>query len=161
MKTRYAIALASLLVIPAVHAADSKTPPPAPEKKPAMMPTDGYGKGRDMMDCGMGKPGMMGDLNLSADQQKQIDAIHEETMKKHDALREETHQKVLKVLTPEQAKKFEAHRDQMMEHQSDRMEKRAGQMEKRADRMQKRADHMKDMKDMKDQMPQPATTPAK
>lgn len=153
MKTRYAIALASLLVIPAVHAADSKTPPPAPEKKSAMMP----GMGRDMMDCGMGKPGMMGDLNLSADQQKQIDAIHEEAMKKHDALREETHQKVLKVLTPEQAKKFEAHRDQMMEHQSDRMEKRAGQMEKRADRMQKRADRMKDMKD---QMTQPATTPA-
>lgn len=158
MKNRYAIALASLLLIPAVHAADSKTPPPAPEKKPAMMPPAGYGMGRDMMDCGMGKPGMMADLNLTADQQKQIDAIHEDAMKKHDALREETHQKVLKVLTPEQAKKFEARRDQMMEHQSERMEKRAGQMERHADRMQKRADRMKDMKD---QMTQPATTPAK
>ncbi|HCT40959.1 MAG TPA: hypothetical protein DF427_07275 [Moraxellaceae bacterium] len=145
MKTLSAIALASLFLIPAVHAADAKQPPATAEKKSAMMPVDPIGKGQGMMkDCLMETSGMQADLGLSPEQKQKMDAIHQEAMKRHQALREETHQKVLKVLTPEQAKKLEAHRKQMMEQRSDRMEKRAENMEMRADHMKKRADHMKE-----------------
>lgn len=145
MKTLSAIALASLFLIPAVHAADAKQAPAAAEKKAAMMPVDPLEKGRGMMkDCPMEKPGMQADLGLSPEQKQKVDAIHQEAMKKHQALREETHQKVLKVLTPEQAKKLEAHRAKMMEEHADKMEKKAEHMEMRADKMKKRADHMKE-----------------
>lgn len=133
MKTLSAIALASLFLIPAVHAADAKRPP------------DPLEKGRSMMkDCPMEKPGMQADLGLSPEQKQKVDVIHQEAMKKHDALREETHKKVVSVLTPEQAKKLEAHRAKMMEQKSDRMEKHAEHMEMRADKMKKRAEHMKE-----------------
>ncbi len=135
MKTRFAIALTGLFLIPAVHADHHMG-----------MPSDPMGKDRGMMmDCPMlDKPGMMTELGLSDTQKQKVQAIHEEAMKKHDALREETHKKVVSVLTPEQAKKLEARRKQMMEQKSDRMEKRAEHMEMRADKMKKRADQMKE-----------------
>jgi hypothetical protein len=64
-------------------------------------------------------------------------------MKKHKALRDETQQKVLKVLTPEQAKKLQEHRADKMEKHAEHMEKRADKMQERADRMHKHADAMK------------------
>ncbi|MDO8267456.1 MAG: hypothetical protein Q7T32_06440 [Moraxellaceae bacterium] len=145
MKTLSAIALASLFLIPAVHAADAKQAPAATEKKAAMMPVDPLEKGKGMMmkDCPMEKPGMQADLGLSPEQKQKVDAIHQEAMKKHQALREETHQKVLKVLTPEQAKKLEAHRAKMMEQRADKMEKKAEHMGMKADKMHGQAEEMK------------------
>lgn len=132
MKTLSAIALASLLLIPAVHAADAKRPPDPLEKGQGMM-----------KNCPMEKPGMQADLGLSAEQKQKMDAIHQDAMKKHQALREETHQKVLKILTPEQAKKLEAHRAKMMEQHADKMEKKAEHMGKKADKMYRHSEEMK------------------
>lgn len=138
MKALSTIALASLFLIPAAYA----------DHHGGKM---GPGPGA-MMDCPLTKPAMKADLGLSDEQKKKIDAIHEEAMKKHKALRDETHKKVLKVLTPEQAKKLEAHRAEKMEDHAERMEKRADHMEKRADRMKERADRMqKQADDMKTQ----------
>lgn len=137
MKTLSAIALASLFLIPAVHAADAKQAPAPTDKKSATMPADPE-KGQGMMkNCPMEKPDMQADLGLSPEQKQKVDAIHQEAMKKHQALREETHQKVLKVLTPEQAKKLEAHRAKMMEKNAEHMKHKADKMHKHSEEMKK------------------------
>lgn len=136
MNTRYALALASLLLAPLAQA---ESPAPAP-----MVKAPGMTQAEE-------KSGMQVDLKLTEEQKQKIQAIHEEARKKHEALREETYQKELKVLTPEQAKKLEAHRAEKMareakkmERDAEHMERRAELMEKRAERMQKRADQMKE-----------------
>lgn len=150
MKALSTIALASLFLIPAAYADHHG----GKMGKGADMMGKGPGM---MMDCPLDKPAMQADLGLSAEQKKKIDSIHEEAMKKHKALRDETHSKVLKVLTPEQAKKLEAHRAEKMENHAEKMEKRAEHMEKRADRMKERADKMQKQADqMKTQATQPA-----
>lgn len=128
MKVPYALVIASLLLAPLVHA-DSKPAPSAPPAMGSGMMHGGPANGPCMKDDGpMGTPCMADDLKLSADQKQKIDAIHEEA-----------HQKVLKVLTPEQAAKMEERRKTMMDRRNDRMEKRADHMKKRADRMKERA----------------------
>jgi len=133
MKIRYALALASLLLMPAVHAADSSAMDPL-GKTNTMMPPPPAGNAHGMMqaDSPMDKPGMQMDLNLTEEQKKKVQAIHEDARKKHDALREETHQKVLSVLTPEQAKKLEAYRAEMMGRRAEKMQKRADKMKGQA-----------------------------
>ena len=118
MKAPCALVIASLLLAPLAHA-DSK---PMPSDHPAM--GCGMLQGDGPTNC----PGMQGDLKLTADQQQKIQAIHEEA-----------HQKMLKVLTPEQAAKMEEHRKTMLEHRSERMKKRADRMEKHADMMKEPA----------------------
>lgn len=123
MKVRYAFALASLLLTPLLA-------PLAQAENPAMPPAP-MGKAHGMMQD-EDKPGMQMDLNLTDEQKKKVQAIHEEARKKHDALREETHQKVLSVLTPEQAKKLEAYRAEMMARRAEKMQKRADKMKEQA-----------------------------
>ncbi|MDI1302072.1 MAG: hypothetical protein PSX71_09215 [bacterium] len=124
MKVPYALVIASLLLVPLAHA-DSK---PAPSAPPAMGSGMMHGDGPCMKDNGpMGGPCMPDDLKLSADQKQKIEAIHEEA-----------HQKVLKVLTPEQAAKMEEHRKAMMDRKTDHMDKHADHMKKRADKMKER-----------------------
>ena len=86
---------------------------------------------------------MHADLGLSAEQKQKVQAIHEEAQKKHQALRQETHAKVLSVLTPEQGKNLEALHSKKMERRADKMEKKAELMEKRSEKMKDRAEKMR------------------
>ncbi|MDF2445282.1 MAG: hypothetical protein K0S46_518 [Moraxellaceae bacterium] len=76
-------------------------------------------------------------LNLNDDQRQKIRTIMENARQKRDALREETHQQVRQVLTPEQAKKLDAHRAEMMQYRAERMRDRADRMDDRARDMKK------------------------
>lgn len=127
MKTRYVLALASMLLVPVVHAADTGQPMPPPGMG---------GSGGPMMDGPMmDGPAMPDDLKLSADQKQKIQAIHADAHKKMQAVQEDTHQQVLKVLTPEQAKKWEEHRAKMMERHEDHMKMRGKHMGPKGDMM--------------------------
>jgi Spy/CpxP family protein refolding chaperone len=143
MKALSTIALASFLLIPVAHAGHHEG---KMHKNHSMMAS-----------CPLEKTALNGNLGLSADQKKKIDAIYDEATKKHQALRDETQQKVLKVLTPEQATKLKSYRADKIEKHADRMEKKAEYMDKKADRMKERADQMqKKAADMK-----AGTAPAK
>lgn len=74
-------------------------------------------------------------LNLTNDQQQKIRNIMQEARKKRDELRDETYNDIKDVLTPEQARKLEAHRAEMMKYRAERMRERADRMEKRANDM--------------------------
>lgn len=99
-------------------------------------PHDGWGGGRG----GKGHPGeMMGEklknkLNLSADQQTQLDTIMaeqktrmDEIHKQMEALRTETEGKITAILTPDQAATFK----QMIEKRNQRMEEHRQSREQR------------------------------
>lgn len=130
MKILSALTIASLLLAPIVHAdnhRDHKMPMANNER---------------ILDCTKDRPFMHADLGLSAEQKQKVQAIHEEAQKKHQALRQETHAKVLSVLTPEQGKKLEALHSKKMERRADKMEKKAEQMEKRSEKIKDRAEKM-------------------
>lgn len=79
-------------------------------------------------------------LNLTNDQQQKIRNIMQDARKKRDELRDNTYNDIKDVLTPEQARKLETHRADMMKYRSERMRERADRMEKRADDMKSRQD---------------------
>ena len=83
-------------------------------------------------------------MNLTNDQQQKIRDIMQEARKKREELRDDTYNDIKDVLTPEQARKLEAHGAEMMKY-------RAEHMREHADRMEKRAN------DMKSQQDQPTT----
>lgn len=74
-------------------------------------------------------------LNLTNDQQQKIRNIMQESRKKREELRDETYNDIKDVLTPEQARKLEAHRAEIMKYRAERMRERADRMEKRANDM--------------------------
>lgn len=121
MKTRYALILASTLLVPLAHAADTSQPMPPP----GMGPGAGMGPGGGP---GMDGPAMPDDLKLTADQKQKIQAIHADARKKMQAIQDDTHQQVLKVLTPEQAKKWEERRTQHQEYRQEHMKNRGKRM---------------------------------
>ena len=130
MKILPALTIASLLLVPIAHADNHRD-----HKMPMV-------NNERMLDCTQDKPFMQADLGLSAEQKQKVQAIHEEAQKKHQALRQETHAKVLSVLTPEQGKKLEALHSKKMERRADKMEKKAEQMEKRSEKIKDRAEKM-------------------
>ena len=130
MKILPALTIASLLLVPIAHADNHRD-----HKMPMV-------NNERMLDCTQDKPFMQADLGLSAEQKQKVQAIHEEAQKKHQALRQETHAKVLSVLTPEQGKKLEALHSKKMERRADKMEKKAEQMEKRSEKIKQRAEKM-------------------
>lgn len=136
MKLLPVLTIASLFLIPIAHADNHRD-----HQMPMV-------KGEHMMDT----PVMQSDLNLSTEQKQKVQAIHEDATKKHQEVREETHTKVLTVLTPEQGKKLEEHRAKKMEQRTEKMEKRTKQMDKRSKKLQQRAEKM--------QTPTTAPTPA-
>lgn len=76
-------------------------------------------------------------LDLTEAQRQKIRDILQTARQKRDALRDQTHQQVREVLTPEQAKKLDAHRDEMMRYRAERMHDKADRMEERAKDMKK------------------------
>lgn len=150
MKTRYALALTGLLLVPAVQAENTPAPAAAPAAQTApgkaagTMPQgkgmEGMGMKRDpmmMSDDSLDQPQMQKDLQLTDPQKQQVQAIHKEAKEKHEAIRAETQAKIKQVLTPEQYQKLQDHRAKKMDRREDRLQKRE-------DRIEKRKDHMKD-----------------
>lgn len=125
MKIQYVLGLAALLALPVAQAADA----PA---KPTM-------KQEQSMPCGMMDdcPGddEKNELQLTDEQKKQLQAIHQDARAKHEAIRTETQAKVKSVLTPEQYKKHEEMRAKRMERRGDRMDNRKEHMEQRKEKM--------------------------
>lgn len=79
------------------------------------------------------------ELKLSDDQQQKIRGIMDEARKQRDELRNDTFSRIKAVLTPEQSRRLEAHRADMMKSRAEGMRERAGQMDRRArDRQDKR-----------------------
>ena len=126
MKLRHALVVGTLLLAPLVHAAGPSSPPPGPGDMMGASPES--------------EPG----LDLTADQRTKVKAIWEEARAKHDAIRQAAHDKIAKVLTPEQMKRWEELRSDRVKRRAEHMERQGMQMEKRADRMQDRAQQMRD-----------------
>lgn len=78
------------------------------------------------------------ELQLSDDQQQKIRGIMQEARKQRDALRNDTFNRIKAVLTPEQTRRLEDHRADMMKYRAERMRERADHMEHRAREMQER-----------------------
>lgn len=121
MKLAYALMLASTLAAPAalVHAGDK----------------DGH---KDMkmhhLICDETDEGCLTKgLNLTNDQQQKLRAIHQDARQKREALRNETHQRIKQVLTPEQQQKLDARRDEIMKARAEHMRNKADRMEKKAE----------------------------
>ena len=149
MKTRYALALAGMMLVPAAFAADT-APAAAPAAQPAPQ-AQGRGpmmKGSGQMMQGSGQmmqqdhapmmdengPLMMrDDLKLTDEQKPKVQSIFQEAKVKHEAIRKETHDKLAQVLTPEQLKKLEERRDMHMDRKADRIEKRKEKIKERQD----------------------------
>lgn len=72
------------------------------------------------------------DLALSNEQQQQVRDILEQARKQRDALREDTFSRLKDVLTPEQARRLEEHRSDLMRYRAQRMRERAGRLDRRA-----------------------------
>lgn len=76
---------------------------------------------------GRGMDRMKTMLGLNATQVTQVDAIMQEQKAKMDTIRDETHQRIQAILTPEQATKFQT----MQQQRQERMEDRRQRMEDR------------------------------
>lgn len=72
------------------------------------------------------------ELKLSDDQQQKVRGIMDEARKKREELRNDTYGRIKAVLTPEQSRRLEAHRADMMKYRAERMRERADQMDQRA-----------------------------
>ncbi|MDD2761133.1 MAG: hypothetical protein PHH11_12670 [Methylomonas sp.] len=74
------------------------------------------------------------ELDLTADQQTQLEQIFKDQAEKREALRQETHQRMQTVLTPEQVTKFE----EMKKNRHETWQKRhhIGKGQPRVDQMQ-------------------------
>lgn len=118
MKAFTALALAAALAAAPAAFADNHA-----AKGDAPGPVMGAGMMMEHMDECAG-------LDLDDSQKQQVKAIMEEQRKKHEAIRDETHERVSAVLTPEQRKKFEEHRAEMKDMRDERRDKRAERMKK-------------------------------
>jgi Spy/CpxP family protein refolding chaperone len=74
-------------------------------------------------------------LNLTEDQRQKIRGILDSSRQKRDALRNDTHQQIKQVLTPEQQKKLDARRDDILRYRADRLRERAKHLDERAKEM--------------------------
>lgn len=74
-------------------------------------------------------------LGLSNDQQEKVRDILEEARKRRDELREDTYNQLKDVLTPEQGRKLEAHRADLMKYRAERMREHADRLDQRARNM--------------------------
>lgn len=109
-KTTVTMAMAGLLAVSAAQAAGPGTPMMmGPDMAPEVC--------ADHMNERMG-------LDMTDAQKQQVRALMEEQRGKHDAIRAETHERMRAILTPEQARKFDAHQEQMKEVREDRREAR-------------------------------------
>lgn len=132
MQTRYALALASLLLIPAVHAKDhgDHTPPPGMADHSPMMADADDAAGTD-------------GLNLTAEQKTQIGAIRADAKTRHQAIHEETHAKIRVLLTPEQQKTFDARKAERQDKRHSKKEmKEMKKMAKDERKEERKREHM-------------------
>lgn len=72
------------------------------------------------------------DLALSNEQQQRVRDILEQARRQRDALREDTFNRLKDVLTPEQTRRLEEHRSDLMRYRAQRMRERAGRLDRRA-----------------------------
>lgn len=135
MKTRYALALAGLMLIPAAQAGD-KPGHGAPPPHAMDMAMDGD----DANDASLG---------LNATQKQQVQAIHADANAKHEAIRKETQAKVRALLTPEQQKAYDARVAARDAERQRRMEMHKDRMESRKDMREERKEMRKEMKQEK------------
>lgn len=127
--------LSAALLSPPVLAEGS--PQQDPARRPAMDSQAGmHGAGRH--DCEEMESCFIEDLKLSDDQQRKIRGIMQEARKKRDELRNDTFNRIKAVLTPEQTRRLEDHRADMMKYRAERMRERADHMDQRARDMQDR-----------------------
>lgn len=71
-------------------------------------------------------------LDLSDDQQREVRDLMETGRKKQDELRDETYHRIRDVLTPEQGRKLEEHRSDILKYRAQRLRRQAEHMEQRA-----------------------------
>lgn len=71
-------------------------------------------------------------LGLSDDQQREVRDLMEAARKKQDELRDETYHRIRDVLTPEQGRKLEEHRSDILKYRAQRLRRQAEHMEQRA-----------------------------
>lgn len=123
-----ALALAFLVALPLAGAAQTAdTPPSSPPGMHGML---------------MGNPAEapdMQDLKLTPDQQAKLKSIFADAQARHDVIRQEVHQQVSQVLTPEQMKKWEERQSRRMEMRAERMDRRDERKDRREERMKERA----------------------
>lgn len=71
-------------------------------------------------------------LDLSDDQQREVRDLMEAARKKQDELRDDTYHRIRDVLTPEQGRKLEEHRSDILKFRAQRLRQQAEHMEQRA-----------------------------
>lgn len=130
MKLRHALALACVLSTPTLALAESTTNK-GDRKDPGAKHHMMKQSCDEMEDC------ITEGLDLNDAQRQKIRSIMENARQKRDALRDQTHQQVREVLTPEQAKKLDAHRDEMMRYRAERMRENADRLDERAKDMKR------------------------
>lgn len=146
MKMTPVLLIASALLSPLAFAEGS---PGSDKSSSGAASQQGKGMKHGMMmkhDCEEMEECFSEGLNLTNDQQQKIRDIMQESRKKRDELRDETYNDIKDVLTPEQARKLEAHRADMMKYRAERMRDRADRMEKRADDMKSQQNQPKSQK---------------
>jgi len=90
----------------------------------------------DRARCSQDEPCLPAELKLTAAQQQRLQQIYERRRQEREALRQQTRDEVLQVLTPEQAETLRRLGPELLE-------RRAGMMRKEAEALGKRADALK------------------
>lgn len=126
--------LSATLLSPPVLAEGS--PQQDPARRPAATDAHGGKHGMGRHDCEEMESCFIEELKLSDDQQQKIRGIMKDARKRRDELRNDTFNRIKAVLTPEQTRRLEEHRADMMKYRAQRMRERADHMDQRARDMQ-------------------------
>lgn len=123
MNVRPVLLIITLLLSPLAQAGDSHRSRPDDARPPE----------RDLeQDCDETEECIVQGLDLSDEQQHQVRDILQAAGKKQEDLRDDTFHRLQDVLTPEQARKLEQHRADILAYRAKRLRQKARQMEQHA-----------------------------